>query len=305
MKWEKIGRIFAPQFRSCHPKLATHASYPLALKIAKGLYRVFHCSRDEMNRSSVAAFDFDLRARRVLSVHHNPLVEYGPPESFYSEGISIGGLYSVNQRIFMLFMGWHRPTGGHWRGEIGRLSVGLDYTLSVDEEEPLIGLNEEDPISVSYPTVIGDVVNGYQMWYGSTITWDAGNGEMLHVIKHATSNNGFDWQRHGLAIPFELGTAQAFSKPTVVVAKNGLHMWYSFRGVGRGYRIGYAFSENGQIWHPRYTDIGIDVSPAGWDSEMIEYPFVFEDEGELFMMYNGNGYGKTGIGLARLQTALW
>jgi hypothetical protein len=43
---------------------------------------------------------------------------------------------------------------------------------------------------------------------------------------------------------------------------------------------------------------GIDVSAEGWDSEMIEYPFVFKHKGLRYMIYNGNGYGKTGFGLA-------
>jgi hypothetical protein len=34
---------------------------------------------------------------------------------------------------------------------------------------------------------------------------------------------------------------------------------------------------------------------------MIEYPCVFERMGRLFMLYNGNGYGKSGVGLAVLD----
>ena len=43
---------------------------------------------------------------------------------------------------------------------------------------------------------------------------------------------------------------------------------------------------------------GIDVSESGWDSEMICYPFVFKYNGVKFMLYNGNGYGRTGFGYA-------
>jgi hypothetical protein len=31
---------------------------------------------------------------------------------------------------------------------------------------------------------------------------------------------------------------------------------------------------------------------------MIEYPFVLRHKNEIYMLYNGNGYGKTGFGLA-------
>ena len=43
------------------------------------------------------------------------------------------------------------------------------------------------------------------------------------------------------------------------------------------------------------------MSAEGWDSEMICYPYVFEHRGRFFMLYNGNGYGKTGFGVAVLE----
>ena len=51
-------------------------------------------------------------------------------------------------------------------------------------------------------------------------------------------------------------------------------------------------------------NVGIDVSPYGWDSEMIEYPFIFEHKDRIYMLYNGNGFGKTGFGLAVLENEL-
>jgi hypothetical protein len=73
-------------------------------------------------------------------------------------------------------------------------------------------------------------------------------------------------------------------------------MWYSHRG--QSYRVGYAESANGIEWERKDTHSGIDVSESGWDSEMIAYPYVFEHEGTHYMLYNGDGYGRTGIGLA-------
>jgi hypothetical protein len=150
--------------------------------------------------------------------------------------------------------------------------------------------------------VIKNATGGYSMWYGSTKTWDAGNGEMLHVINCASSVDGHNWNREGLAVPYELGKAQAFSRPTVVGSSGaGYEMWFSYRsGTTEKYRIGYATSENGKIWKLALEETGINVSKDGWDSEMIEYPFVFDHKGQRYMLYNGNGYGKTGFGLAVL-----
>lgn len=79
-------------------------------------------------------------------------------------------------------------------------------------------------------------------------------------------------------------------------------MWYSFRGNRDKYRIGYAFSEDGFDWHANYENGPVVFkSSDGWDSEMVCYPHVFSHEGTKYMLYNGNGYGKTGIGLAVLE----
>jgi hypothetical protein len=200
----------------------------------------------------------------------------------------------------MLFMGWQNPPGGHWRGDIGRIRVTDALTLELENDVPFIGQDDEDMISLSYPWVMRSPEGNFRMWYGSTKTWDAGNGEMLHVLKGATSADGDVWQRTGLAVPYSLGVAQAFSRPTVVASpSSGYEMWFSYRsGAGEAYRIGYATSETGADWNLRLDDSGIGLSQDGWDSEMMEYPFVFDHKGLQYMLYNGNGYGKSGFGLA-------
>jgi len=34
---------------------------------------------------------------------------------------------------------------------------------------------------------------------------------------------------------------------------------------------------------------------------MMEYPFVYEHRGLKYMLYNGNGFGESGIGYAVLR----
>jgi hypothetical protein len=54
-------------------------------------------------------------------------------------------------------------------------------------------------------------------------------------------------------------------------------------------------------WTRRDDEAGIDVADAGWDSDMICYPEVVAHDGRLFMFYNGNGFGRTGIGHATCE----
>ncbi len=299
MRWEKLGRLYCPQ--PVHPKLATHAANPLAVALDGDLYRVFFSGRDDQNRSSVGFVDVNIVSRQVMYVHDRPAFEHGPADSFYSHGVSVGNCYEVGSSRYMLFMGWQRPPDSHWRGDIGRLVVSGDLSLSLDGTDPLMTSDQHDPVSLSYPWVARER-GGYRMWYGSTRSWDAGNGEMLHVINEAASADGNRWSRNGLALPYVIGRAQAFSRPSVVAHPDGgYEMWFSYRGGGGdAYRIGYASCTDASGWRLRLDEAGIDVSGSGWDSEMIEYPFVFEHRGQRFMLYNGDGFGRSGLGLAVL-----
>ena len=230
-----------------------------------------------------------------------PSLQHGKENSFYSHGISIGNAYNVGNSTFILFMGWQNLEDQHWRGDIGRIKLIDNLQMKVTPDIPFIGIDHEDKVSLSYPFVLFDK-GIYKMWYGSTIKWDAGNNEMTHVIKYATSVDAVTWVKHGLAIPFEIGIAQAFSKPSVLLDELGYHMWFSFRsGTGEKYRIGYAFSKDGENWVRDVKNSGIDVSKKGWDSDMVCYPYVFNHGDNTYMLYNGNNYGKDGFGLAILE----
>lgn len=301
--WIKLGQIYVPKVGGVHHKLMSHAANPLPVHLDGDIFRVFYSGRDLNNRSSVGAVDIDIVKREIIKEHSVPFFEYGPTGSFFADGVSIGNCYESNGAHYMLFMGWQNPENQHWRGDIGRLIVTPELNLELDSPEPFMSCNSIDPISLSYPWVQANVSGGFDMWYGSTLSWDAGNGEMLHVIQHANSYNGKEWSRNGLSIPYRLGMAQAFSRPTVTKNSQGfLEMWFSYRsGSGEKYRIGYAKCNTENNWELDLDNSGITVSASGWDSEMIEYPYVFDHAGSRFMLYNGNGYGKTGFGLAVLD----
>jgi len=298
-KWEKLGQIFTVQ--PVDEYLVSHASNPTPVHLDGDVYRIFYSGRDRHNRSSVGYADIDIVTHKTIRICDRAIFTYGPENSFYSHGVSIGNFYSTASCVYVLFMGWKIKSGEHWRGDIGRLRLEGKDSLFLDPTGIYIGSDEEDKISLSYPWVSreGDF---YEMWYGSTLTWSSENGEMVHIIKYATSRDGEVWSKHGGVIPYKLGVAQAFSRPTVLIHEGKRHMWFSYRsGSGEKYRIGYAVaSSSDDGWRVRLNqDIG--VSSFGWDSEMICYPFVFKHKGEIYMLYNGNGFGATGFGIARFE----
>ena len=87
-----------------------------------------------------------------------------------------------------------------------------------------------------------------------------------------------------------------------VIHEDGIYkMWYSHRGSksNRCYKIGYAESIDGLKWERKDNHFKSDLGTNGWDSQMQCYPFVFSMNNSVYMLYNGNGYGKTGFGIAK------
>jgi hypothetical protein len=73
------------------------------------------------------------------------------------------------------------------------------------------------------------------------------------------------------------------------------------RNRDRAYRIGHASSSDLVSWMRDDNKPHLDVTPGGWDSDMVCYPHVFECDGKVYILYNGNEFGRYGFGLAVLE----
>ena len=108
---------------------------------------------------------------------------------------------------------------------------------------------------------------------------------------------GIVWYRSGeVAIELQEGET-ALARPCVIKNGEDYDMYFSYKIPEIGYRIGLAKSPDGISWE-RTNECVLDVSDSGWDSEMIQYSYVFEHKDIKYMLYNGNNYGESGIGYA-------
>jgi hypothetical protein len=90
----------------------------------------------------------------------------------------------------------------------------------------------------------------------------------------------------------------AFARPWVVHDQDRYRMWFAVRGAR--YHIALAESDDGLTWTRRDSG-GLTAGSEEWESEMVEYPAVFDWKGHRYMLYNGNDYGRSGLGLAVLE----
>ena len=298
MKWRKLGCIFTSNEH--YPWMMSHAANTVAEHLEGDLFKIYFSCRNKENCSSIGSVVIDItNPENPVEIASNPVFSPGEVGTFDDSGASMGCLVQVNEKRYLYYLGWNLGVTVPWRNSIGlAVSPSPEAAFQRFSKAPIMDRNDIDPFSISYPWVMHD--DGlWRMWYGSNLKWGAKQVDMAHLLKYAESSDGIHWRRDGkIAINFKSEDEYAMSKPCVI-KENGIYkMWYSYRGSS--YRIGYAESPDGLNWDRLDDQVGITVSESGWDSEMIEYPFVFDHNGDRYMLYNGNGYGKTGFGLAVL-----
>jgi hypothetical protein len=297
MRWKKLGQVFCPDDNFDWMK--THASNPSVESLDNGFFRVYFTTRDEKNRSYVGSLDLDIRNPfKILNLSQKPLINPGDLGLFDDSGTTSGCVIISNGKKYLYYLGWNLGVTVPWRNAIGLAICDPGQTkFTKYSRAPLLDRSETDPFSLSYPFIL--IENGlWRMWYGSNLAW-ASEKDMAYVIKYAESMDGIHWDRKGTAVHLKGNGEFTLSRPSVIKGNGIYMMWYAFKGTA--YRIGYAESTDGIKWDRMDEKAGINVSSSGWDSEEIEYPYVFDYRGERYMFYNGNSYGKTGFGLAVLE----
>jgi predicted GH43/DUF377 family glycosyl hydrolase len=300
MKWKKLGHIYQPSGIKSWSR--THAANPVAEHIEDDYFRIYFSTRDDNNRSSIGYVIVNINEpSKILEESQEPVLMPGDLGMFDDCGVSIGCIVPSGNTRYLYYMGWNLSVTVPWKNTIGlAISESPGQPFKRYSRFPVIGLDEVDPYTISYPWVIRES-SFFRMWYGSNLKWGPQKSDMLHVIKYAESDDGIYWKRENrIVINSESLEEYAICKPCVLKDESGYWMWFCSRGDK--YRIHIAISPDGINWERLGQDPGIDVSESGWDSEMIEYPCVFDHKGHRYMLYAGNGYGRTGFGIAVLET---
>lgn len=303
MKWQKLKHIFTTDNQ--YDWMFSHAANPVFEPLLGSINRIYFTCRDKNSRSYITFIDVDFENNfSIVNIARQPVLSPGQLGMFDDSGVVMSCIKHINNTKYLYYLAWNLKVTVPWMNTIG-LAIQNPETQNFEKifNVPIMDRSHEDPFSISYPSILKEG-NIYKMWYGSNLAWGSNQLDMQHVFKYAESEDGIHWKRtNQIMLSLEHENEYALSKPWVIKAKDIYKMWYSYRGNGQitTYRIGYAESKDGINWVRKDTNAGIDVSKNGWDSEMICYPNVFSYKGEAYMLYNGNGYGKTGFGIAVLE----
>lgn len=304
--WRKTGRLFEADL----PGL-THGSHPCIIHYRDDTFIVAFTCRDANQKSHVFLSYANVSEGQIL-LQGEPVLALSPGDAGYfdCDGVISGCLLNDKGQYYLYFVGWQNLPDGLWLCDTGRAILDPDrLQLKKEFLGPVFGRDRNHPLFAAATAFYITDEGQWHTWYNSGIKWEkeADGWHHRYGLHHAVSSNGLDWACDaGMCIPFADEYEYAFGRPSVVSWESSFHMWFAHRATQNisTYRMGYATSQDGVNWDRNDSISGIDVSDTGWDSEMICYPCVFEHKGCKYMLYNGNGYGRTGFGLAVLDEEL-
>lgn len=316
MKWSKRGLLFEPRGHRLPYGCTDFAQSPQAL-VFDDFVRIYFSTRSRDDGggylSQIAFVDVDRELRRILRISSDPVLPLGDPGTLDEHGIFPFNVVRHADRIYAYTCGWSRRVSVPVETAIG-LAVSEDEGLTFKRvgPGPVMGPVQLEPFLVGDPFVL--VRDGrWHMWYIYGTSWMEKPNEpgpaRVYKIAHASSEDGVEWERDGAPIIVDArGNDECQALPTVFEFEGVWHMYFCYRQAtdfrtnpARAYRIGYAASKDLRHWARDDSQGGLDVSPAGWDSEMVCYPHVFWCNGEAYMLYNGNAFGRQGFGVAVME----
>lgn len=317
MKWNKLGKIFDPTKFDLPENCFEFAQSPQTL-VFEDFVRIYFSTRkkesDGKFLSHIAFVEMDKGLKEIIRVSSDTVIPLGGLGAFDEHGIFPINPLRVQDKIYAYTCGWSR-----------RVSVSVETStgLAISHNEGLtfekVGTGPVLSSSLHEPMLVGDSFvqfydEQFHMWYIFGKKWiEASQNEppaRVYKIAHAVSANGIDWKKEeGKQIVADvLNENECQALPTVIKIGDTYHMYFCFRqstdfrtNPARGYRIGYAFSKDLLNWTRDDERGGFRISTEGWDAEMNCYPHIFSCDDKVYLLYNGNQFGKYGFGIAELQ----
>jgi hypothetical protein len=309
MRWTDHGIFFQQKL----PAYSSHAQLPVVDSSHPDIWRIYFSSRNDKNFSLPFFVDVEAgNSRHILQVAEAPLFDVGTAGSFDQQGVMPSELLKKNGKDYLYYIGWNSDKNFPFKNTIG-LAIKDEGGTWQKQAGPIIS-GYPDCLYTGTLGIFADENSKLHGFYLACNFW-LRHGEFhdpCYQIARASSDDGFHWQQpRDLAIAFKSDDEGGIVSARVL-AHNGIyHMWYAHRArygfrsdAEKSYRIGYAQSKDLQHWQ-RQDQLMDAFNHSLRDNQsacnfMQTYPYMVKHDETLFMFYNGNGFGQSGIAYATL-----
>ena len=302
MKWNKRGRIYAPDSKI---SWATHSTLqPTPIILDHNTIRLYLGFRDDDGVSRVGFVDVDAdNPSTVTRISESPVLDIGIPGAFDDNGVVPCAVLKMNKLIYLYYAGYQ--VGFRIRFTVfAGLAFSNDGGNSFERYSnvPILErTNEELCFRVIHSILFEDGI--WKTWYGAGSNFIVSEHKTIprYNIRYMESEDGIHFPKKGSVIIDTKGDEQRVGRPYVINDNGVYKMFFCAESSKIPYRLCYADSVDNVNWIRKDNDVGIELSEHGWDSQMMAYPSVIRYKDNFYRFYNGNDYGKTGFGYAILN----
>lgn len=304
MRWEKKGLIYCPCGES--EWKVKSAMLPTPLLIGDRL-RIFLGFCDKENVGRIGYVDVNPNnPSEIIEISKTPVLDIGRKGCFDDNGVVPISILQKGSDVYLYYIGFQLGVQIPYYMFAGlAISKDAGITFSRYSESPILDRTGSEVYARCGVNVLFDD-GKYKMWYvGSNQEgWTLSGGKLrpLYILKYTESYDGINWNQPSvICMNYKNEDEHGFGRP--YVWKQGAcnyKMLYSIRTYSRGYYIGYAESVDGIKWIRKDELAGIEPGENSWDDTNLSYPYLFSNQENIYMFYNGNGCGQSGFGYAKL-----
>jgi len=302
MRWKKLGRVFSPD--GTIPWARHTALTPTPWLRDEETIRIFAGFRDGYGVSRIGWVDVDSRDPLcVKRISSQPVLDVGRPGAFDDNGVILGDVIEVGTDLLMYYVGFQQVAKVKFLAFTG-LAISRDRGDSFERvsDTPVLDRCHGGAYIRAIHSVHYDGCR-FRVWYACGDGWENIGGVPYprYHIRSLESADGKCFPGIGDLCLDVSGDEYRIGRPRVIRFRDRYVMNFTAGTRSGSYLAGYADSKDGVSWTRCDEQLGLTLSPEGWDSRHLCYPAIIECNETMLVFYNGNDMGREGFGCAVLE----
>jgi predicted GH43/DUF377 family glycosyl hydrolase len=305
MKITKRGLIYCPKGEHGYDKHSFMCVAPILLN--DEVIRIYGTTRDEEGVGRIIYIDVNAaNPSEIIYISPKPVLDIGEPGCFDDHGVAVTEVIKVGNKFYLYYSGFTIPQ-----------KVKFIYFSGLAISDDGISFERYSQVPVMERTNTARL--------GRTIQNVVPFGDkylVYYVVMNSFSEQGglmkpsYDiWctvSPDGILMPnvddnlvltmqedeYRLGRSKVYPRD------DGYEMFVSSSLKGfSSYKMAYATSKDGFNWERRDSEFDLRPSgiPGDWESDAVTYPVKLTWHDQNYLFYNGNDFGRTGLGYATIK----
>ena len=281
-----------------------YAQLPTIFDDGKNFHCFFSDRSRHKNNSFIRYMILDHKFNEVF-YQNKPFYQPNRIGFFDSHGAMPNQVIKLKNQYYLTYNGWNALVD-HYLNSVGLIKLNLNrgkFSYEAALENPFLGRNFDNPSSAVVPWVYF-YRNQFNVYYIGTDKWKKVNNKYqpLYYIKFAKGSNLYNLKTLNHKLLIDIYDEEVYSRPTIISYKDKLIMAFcsrkirDFRDGINSYKIQFATANRKNLIWKRKEYL---FSPnLDWCNKQTSYPFFLKKNDIFYMFFNGNGFGKSGFGVA-------